>query len=54
MPKFLVEKKCPICGKNFIPAPMLIYRDGNKKFCSYTCYNVYLKAKRKGERNNGR
>lgn len=45
MPKFLVETKCPMCGKKFIAAPMLVYKDGHKKFCSYTCFNAYLKAK---------
>ena len=39
----LVEKKCPICGKTFIPAPMHVYKRNNcaggrmKWFCSYHC-----------------
>jgi len=37
------EKKCPICGKTFIPAPMHVYKrttgSGGKTkwFCSYHC-----------------
>lgn len=37
----LIELKCPICGKTFVPAPEHIYRDkrawrGNF-VCSYGC-----------------
>lgn len=34
----LPEKKCRKCGKRFIAAPMHIYRDGAKYYCSWTCY----------------
>jgi YHS domain-containing protein len=39
----LVEKKCAVCGKTFIPAPMHVYKrkhgsGGHTKwFCSYHC-----------------
>ena len=33
------ELKCPLCGKNFIPAPQHIYRYEGEVFCSWTCYN---------------
>lgn len=33
-----VDTECPICGKNFIPAPMHVYNDGNKAVCSYHCH----------------
>lgn len=31
--------KCKKCGKEFIPAPLHIYKDGRKIYCSWTCYN---------------
>lgn len=34
----LPEKKCPKCGKIFIPAPMHIYHEYSKYYCSWTCY----------------
>ena len=34
----LPEKKCRKCGKRFIPAPMHVFRDGSKYYCSWTCY----------------
>jgi hypothetical protein len=55
--KYLTEKKCPICGKNFIPAPQHAwgYKENGdfKKVCSYTCHRVAEKAKEnKRKRNN--
>ena len=41
----LIDRICPICGKNFIPAPLHIYKVQEKEtlvFCSYTCWNKYL------------
>lgn len=37
----LPERKCSLCGKLFIPAPELVYRDKRKgtMYCSYPCYN---------------
>ena len=35
------EKKCPICGKKFIPAPLHVYKRSftgkTKWLCSYHC-----------------
>ena len=46
----LIDMKCPVCGKNFIPAPMHIYNDGGhgggKTVCSWNCH---IKAHRKRE-----
>ena len=35
----MTECICPVCGKNFIPAPYHIYNDFGKFYCSWTCYN---------------
>lgn len=35
---YLQEKKCKKCGKRFIAAPMHIYKEGGKYYCSWTCY----------------
>lgn len=32
------EMKCPECGKNFIPAPLHIYKMNGEVYCSYTCW----------------
>lgn len=34
----MIEKKCPKCGKMFIPAPMHSLRDVNGFYCSCTCF----------------
>lgn len=36
--QILPEKKCRKCGRIFIPAPMHIYKDGSRYYCSWTCY----------------
>ena len=33
------EVLCRKCGKNFVPAPLHIYRDEKGTYCSWTCYN---------------
>ena len=38
----VILKVCPVCGKEFVPAPWHVYKDkrkgGNRKFvCSYGC-----------------
>ena len=42
----IVDKKCHLCGKNFIPAGLHMYKcdtgQGTVMFCSYTCWNKYL------------
>lgn len=30
---------CRKCGKEFIPAPMHIFKDNGKYYCKWTCYN---------------
>lgn len=35
---------CPVCGKNFIPAPFHQYKVSHRRVCSYTC-------QLRGERN---
>lgn len=37
----LKERICYECGKRFIPAPYHKYRDEQKWFCKWTCYNIY-------------
>ena len=40
--RVLIERKCPVCGKIFIPAGMHVYRTRDKRsimVCSYTCEN---------------
>lgn len=36
---WLVENKCPVCKKTFIPAPQHMYKiaNGQKLVCSYHC-----------------
>ena len=41
----LVDTICPICGKNFIPAAMHVYNDGNKAVCSYHCHLEAIRRK---------
>lgn len=46
----ITDHTCPICGKNFIPAPMHLYREqknDGKLFCSYTCWMKFLNKKQK-------
>lgn len=31
--------KCKRCGKEFLPAPLHVYKDGSKYYCTWTCYN---------------
>lgn len=30
---------CKKCGREFIPAPMHIFKDRHKYYCKWTCYN---------------
>lgn len=36
------EAHCSRCKKLFVVQPFLVYKRGNKRFCSYHCYNDYL------------
>ena len=48
----LSEKKCAVCGKKFIPAPMHVYKRSYggdtrlKWFCSYHCLLAWDRAHR--------
>ena len=39
------EKKCPICGKKYIPAALHIYKVKGVLVCSYTCQQKGNKEK---------
>lgn len=39
------ERKCPICGKTFLPAPLHIYKVNNRLVCSWGCVRTYEKKK---------
>ena len=30
---------CAKCGREFIPAPLHIFKAGGKYYCKWTCYN---------------
>ncbi len=38
----LTDMRCPVCGRNFVPAALHIYTKDSKTFCSWGCYNKYL------------
>lgn len=50
------DAKCPVCGKNFIPAPLHVYRDkrGSKKVCSWTCVLESERLKNANQKNKER
>lgn len=48
---YLLERKCPICGKNFIPAPEHIYRYRKQLFCKWTCYRSFLRQNEERPKN---
>ena len=45
--RMFVKKTCPVCGLEFIPAPMHSYKVGNsahnKLVCSYSCMRKWEK-----------
>ena len=41
----LVERKCPVCGKIFVPAPEHVYIEDQKGFCKWSCLCEYRKRK---------
>ena len=41
----VVEKKCPICGKIFCPAPLHVYKVNRVYVCSYSCVRKYEREK---------
>ena len=38
----LQSVKCARCGKEFIPAPLHVYKIDNRFYCRYNCYNAVL------------
>ena len=49
--KGVSEKICPVCKKEFIPAPLHIYKIGGKKgklVCTYSCMRKAEKMKKEG------
>lgn len=34
----MVERNCPVCGKNFVRSAKHLYKEGKRLFCSWTCY----------------
>lgn len=43
--KDLIERRCPVCRRLFVPAPYHVYKHSEKMFCSYSCYNSFLNKK---------
>ena len=41
----LIERKCPVCGKIFVPAPEHVYIEDKKGFCKWSCLCDYRKKK---------
>lgn len=39
------DKKCPICGKMFCPAPLHAYKVKRVNVCSWGCVRKYEKEK---------
>lgn len=41
--------KCPVCGKNYIPAPLHVYKikNGTMLVCSWSCLRAYEKEHEK-------
>lgn len=49
-----VERKCPICGKVFIPAAYHVYRKGERGplVCSWGCQRAYEKEREEYRRRS--
>ncbi len=39
----LMQKVCPVCGENFIPAAYHHYKIKTTYYCRYNCYMKQLK-----------
>ena len=49
----MVEVRCPVCGRNFIPAPQHVFVDNRGAYCKPTCWlyrNDNVKKEYKGLR----
>jgi hypothetical protein len=47
----MVKWNCPVCGKEFYPTPMWVYKDGKNVYCSYHCYLRSGKVKKKNAKS---
>lgn len=47
----LISRICPVCGKEFYPAPMHVYKAGEKLVCSYSCMLKYQSEKKTDRRS---
>jgi hypothetical protein len=50
----IAEADCPRCGKHFVVQPLLVYKRGDKRFCSYHCYDHYLTEIESQKKKRGR
>lgn len=48
----MIQKKCPECGSDFIPATDHIFKKDGKVFCRWSCYIHYV-AKAEEEKKKG-
>ena len=46
----LIEKKCPCCGRIYVPAPYHVF----KQYCCWTCYNKSVYGKKPQKATRGR
>jgi len=42
---YLNERKCPVCGKIFVPAPFHVFVEDHKTFCKWSCLCEYRRKK---------
>lgn len=51
-----ITRKCPVCGKSFIPAPYHVYKvlmhRSNKLVCSWACKVAYDKEREEYRRRS--
>jgi hypothetical protein len=50
----IAEADYPRCGKHFVVQPLLVYKRGDKRFCSYHCYDHYLDEVEANKKKRGR
>ena len=53
--EIFAKAKCPVCGKDFIPAAEHVYRDkrSRKRVCTYSCMLTSEKLKAAAARKKG-
>lgn len=50
----VVEKKCPICGKTFVPAPFHVYKANGRLVCTWSCVCQYEREKKATRKRKGK